>query len=273
MATTTTPNLNLTLAVPGSGEPFDTDVVNANFSAIDTMAGTNTATETTQNARLTAVEKFTLPSASSPTTGVVPAGTTAQRDAMWPAPSTAAERVALANKAARWHNTDANFGFEQRYFCPTTDSAEAGYLAQNARGAGGWMPNGKFERGFVRASGPQTLPTAIGAMIPGMTLTVPCSGGKIRITAAIEVSNPISGADRVAAFQAHNDGVAITPNPGQMVVPMFAGATVANPVMLIWEATPTAGSHTFTLHGNAPVVSSVTVGSAGTYMYIEEIAG
>lgn len=39
MATTTTPNLGLTLAVPGSNEPFDTATVNANFTALDTNAG------------------------------------------------------------------------------------------------------------------------------------------------------------------------------------------------------------------------------------------
>ena len=39
MATTTTTNLGMTLAVPGSNEPFDTADVNANFEAIDAEVG------------------------------------------------------------------------------------------------------------------------------------------------------------------------------------------------------------------------------------------
>lgn len=61
MATTTTPTLALTLAIPGSNEPFSTAVVNTNFTAIDTEAGVirtfknamdNTVNTTQQTLRL-----------------------------------------------------------------------------------------------------------------------------------------------------------------------------------------------------------------------------
>jgi len=47
MATTTTPNLNLTLAIPGSNEPFDTNMVNTNFTAIDTWVGAPSLSKST----------------------------------------------------------------------------------------------------------------------------------------------------------------------------------------------------------------------------------
>ena len=45
-------------------------------------------------------------------TGTVGAGTTAQRDVIFPAPATATDRVLLASKPARWFNTDK--GYEQQ---------------------------------------------------------------------------------------------------------------------------------------------------------------
>lgn len=51
---TTTENLGMTL--PDATDPVDVTVLNGNFSAIDTFAGQQTAKETEQDDRLTAIE-------------------------------------------------------------------------------------------------------------------------------------------------------------------------------------------------------------------------
>lgn len=137
MATTTTPNLSLTLAVPGTNEPFDVPDVNANFTAIDTEVGSLRATNTTQNNRLTNIEDLTLPTATTPNIGVVPSGTTAERDGFWGSPSDAATRVALANKYARWFNTDK--GWEEQYFAKFDDAGVA--TATPVKDNFGWGPS------------------------------------------------------------------------------------------------------------------------------------
>lgn len=48
---------------------------------------------------------------------LIPAGTTAQRDAFWGAPTIDSARAALANKGARWFNT--TLGWEEAYYAPT----------------------------------------------------------------------------------------------------------------------------------------------------------
>lgn len=51
---TTTENLGMTL--PDTTDPVDVTVLNGNFSAIDTFAGQQTAKDTSQDARMTAIE-------------------------------------------------------------------------------------------------------------------------------------------------------------------------------------------------------------------------
>lgn len=133
MATTTTPNLGLTLAVPGSNEPFDTAVVNANFEAIDDEVGSQRADSTTTDTRLDTIEKFTNPTVANPTMGISPAGTSAQRDGLYGVPADAAARVALANKAPRWFNTEK--GYEQQYFAATADAGSGPF----SRTTAGWQ--------------------------------------------------------------------------------------------------------------------------------------
>ncbi|HEY9438277.1 MAG TPA: hypothetical protein VIS29_06440 [Streptomyces sp.] len=134
MATTTTTNLGLSLAVPGSNEPFDTADVNQNFEAIDSEVGARRSADTAQNSRLTAIEDLTLPTASGANVGVVPSGTAADRDGFWSVPATAADRVALANKGARWFNTEK--GYEQQYFCQFDDASASRFNRQ----VHGWYP-------------------------------------------------------------------------------------------------------------------------------------
>lgn len=133
MATTTTTNLGMTLAVPGSNEPFDTAVVNANFEAIDTEVGAQRSEASSTDTRLDTIEKFTNPTVTTPTMGVIPSGTAAQRDGLYGIPATAADRVALAAKAPRWFNTEK--GYEQQYFAQY-DDAGAGIFAKDVHGWG-----------------------------------------------------------------------------------------------------------------------------------------
>lgn len=135
MATTNTPNLALTLAVPGSNEPFSTSVVNANFTAIDTEVGTQRSTDSSQNARLAVIEDLTLPTASGANVGVVPKGTTAERDAFWGTAATGADRVTLANKWPRWLNTDK--GWVEQYFAQHDDPSVG---TAPAKKVFGWKP-------------------------------------------------------------------------------------------------------------------------------------
>lgn len=270
MATTTTPNLSLTLAVPGTNEPFDTDAVNTNFTAIDTFAGVQVAADAAQSNRLDVIEKFTNPQASSATVGVVPSGTTAQRDGFWGTPADAAARVALANKAARWFNTDTNFGFDQRYFAPTSDSATTGYLAQNARGGGGWLPACPYER----ASTMKTSGTVVVPITQTMMLALPAtitSGGKIRITVVAQWVNPSSNLDRVVAAVLLCDGAAVPVAHTQTIVPFINGASTGSPTIYVWEHTPAAGSHNYEFHAQAGVANSVSF-APNSNMKVEEVA-
>ena len=148
MATTTTPNLSLTLAVPGSNEPFSTSVVNTNFTAIDTFAGAQNSTETAQAARLTTIEKITLPSVAPADYigGVAPAGTASERDAYWGTPANATDRVALANKVARWLNVDK--GWEEQYYADATDAGAGRFSRKQA----GWYPSAHLGRIPLRAA-------------------------------------------------------------------------------------------------------------------------
>ena len=138
MATTTTPNLNLTLAVPGTNEAFSTATVNQNFTVIDADAGATDSALASLDSRLDAIEPTTT--AGGAMNGLAPAGTAAQRDAYWGTPSNATERVALANKAPRWLNTQN--GYLEQYFCNDDDNATGGYKAIFATASPGWWPVG-----------------------------------------------------------------------------------------------------------------------------------
>lgn len=79
-----------------------------------------------------------LVNAAGSTPGVIPAGTSAQRDTHWGAPSTAATRVALAAKGARWYNTDK--GWTEQYFAQYSD---AGSTPRFSSSNPGWKPVGR----------------------------------------------------------------------------------------------------------------------------------
>lgn len=121
------PNTGAILPVLGSGQAWEGSVYNGNFSGVDSAIGAD-------RARLTTIE------GKIGNNAVIPAGTTAARDGFYGTPSTAAGRVALANTAPRWFNTDK--GYEERYFAPTSDSGQAGYNTLFARSVGGWGPQG-----------------------------------------------------------------------------------------------------------------------------------
>jgi hypothetical protein len=124
-----TPTLGLVLPDPGTNQPFSTAVQNGWFQGIDTAVGAD-------RTRITAVEKLTLPGAPSGILGVIPAGTTAQRDTFYGTPGDATARVALASKYARWFNTDK--GYEQQYFAQFDD---LGVGSAPAKKVFGWRPS------------------------------------------------------------------------------------------------------------------------------------
>jgi microcystin-dependent protein len=67
-------------------------------------------------------------------------GTTAERDALYPAPSTVAQQVALANQKVIWFNTD--LGWEESYYAVTLSSGLTA-LGLITGAPAGWYPTGK----------------------------------------------------------------------------------------------------------------------------------
>jgi hypothetical protein len=117
------------LPVPGSKEPFRVADVNTWFQTIDTKFQSVDGVATGLGNRLTAIEPFLLPGYAEPTAkhGLVPAGTTAERDAYWGTPAAGQPRIDLANRFARWFNTD--LGWEEQYYCAYNETG-TGKLAQ-----------------------------------------------------------------------------------------------------------------------------------------------
>jgi len=87
-------------------------------------------------------------------------GTSAERDAIYGVPATDAEKVALANKEVRWHNTQ--YGWDESYYAPsgTTGLTVLGLVSF---APAGWYPMGP---------GPEiTLePSAVHAATAGVTI-------------------------------------------------------------------------------------------------------
>lgn len=164
-----TPTLGLVLPDPGTNQPFSTAVQNGWFSSIDTAVGAD-------RARLAVIEDVTLPSAVNSNVGVVPAGTTAERDLFWGVPGSAAARVALAAKGARWFNTEK--GYEQQYFAQF-DDAGAGAFTRTTHG---WKPAAHLSQ----------VPIPIQPATVASTGTVSKRGNSIVVTAnavSIDVDN------------------------------------------------------------------------------------
>lgn len=171
MATTTTTNLGLTLAVPGSGEPFDTDMVNDNFEAIDADSGAKAAADNALDARLDAVEPFLLPTFGTPATGrhgLTPSGSTADRDTYWGSPAAGQPRIDLANRGARWYNEEK--GWTERYYCLYNEAGTGLTGDTPVADVAGWRPdhdNGRvllYQSGAAGVSGAGTA-TKKGAKI------------------------------------------------------------------------------------------------------------
>lgn len=116
-----TPTLGLVLPDPGTGQQFSTATQNGWMQTIDSAFAAD-------RGRLGAIET---------SNGLVPAGTNAQRDAYWGIPGSAAARVALANKAARWYSTDNEH--LQMYFAAYND-AGADTLTP-VKATAGWGPS------------------------------------------------------------------------------------------------------------------------------------
>lgn len=146
-------------------------------------------------------------------------GTTAARDAYWGAPGTGTsvsevtDRVNLANKGARWFNTEKSY--EERYFAKVADTgAVAGTVAKTP----GWYPSGAgavphartrqkvgsavnygsgtsiitTNSGFQEADGAEVGGITFGKLdgtSPGWRFTVPLEG-KYRIQARLWPTTP-----------------------------------------------------------------------------------
>lgn len=108
--------------------PLSSDLV----APLETVLANNAAT--IQAALTSKVGPY---SSTGATPGLIPAGTTAQRDAYWTVPGTAAARVALANKGARWFNTDK--GYQERYYSANADASANLKLSLPTSG---WKPEG-----------------------------------------------------------------------------------------------------------------------------------
>lgn len=128
------PNTGVILPVPGSGQAWEVAVYNGNFTGVENAIAAD-------RTRLTTIE------GKIGNNALIPAGTSAARDGFYGSPTTAAGRIALANSAPRWFNTEK--GYLERYFAPTSDSATGGYNTLFARGAGGWL---SAESGLVPLS-------------------------------------------------------------------------------------------------------------------------
>jgi len=143
-----TPFLNL--YKPGGGslgtitpdEVMDIDRVNGNSDLIDAFAsGTDTRLDGIENTLLTQPQQ----------------GTTAQRDAKYGTPATAAAQAALANQKVVWFNTD--LGWLESYYAPTGTSGLTA-LGLVATIGSGWFPMGPGgPRMFLAPSAQQTLST------------------------------------------------------------------------------------------------------------------
>lgn len=105
--------------------------------------------------------------------GVIPSGTTSQRDAYYPAPGSAAARVALAATTPRWFNTDK--GYVQLYHAQFDDPSVGTAPAAVTHG---WKPDPTYGRIMLD----RFTITKDGA--PG---TVTKKGGRVEVAGAIGV--------------------------------------------------------------------------------------
>lgn len=151
------PNTGVILPIPGSGQAWEVAVHNGNFTGVENAI-------TADRARIATVE------GKIANNGVIPAGSTAARDGFYGVPASAAARIALANSAPRWFNTDK--GYQERYFTSTADSATGGYNTLYARKTARWAPEGI---GLIPINWPTPILSPGGATlvtVAGNTLTI-----------------------------------------------------------------------------------------------------
>jgi len=134
-----TAELGLVLPDPGTAQPHSTAVQNGWFTSIDSRFASD-------RGRIEAAERMTKYGVASGTLGVSPAGTTSQRDTLYPAPTAGAPGAALAvqyaNAGLRWFNIDK--GYEQQYFAAFDDSGVGATTpAARTRGWGPASANGR----------------------------------------------------------------------------------------------------------------------------------
>ena len=141
--------------IPSPDDPADAKDINDAFKQIDGYLGVFPCTSGTRppspkyrqviretdTGRLLYWDNSNWVDMVTNTPGLIPAGTTAQRDAYYGVPAAgapgAAARVALANKAPRWFNTDAGMNWEEQYFAATAD---AGSVKGRRSPTAGWYP-------------------------------------------------------------------------------------------------------------------------------------
>lgn len=151
----------------GADEPADIDRLNENFDKLDAAVGARVVTSITRPSspydgqiiketdtgrakvwRAGTGEWDDLSGAGSSGSNL-PTGTTAQRDSLWPTPSTAAGRVALAAQAPLFFNTEK--GYIEQYFAAKADAGADNNLAA---AASGWYPvAGRVPQGHCTRSG------------------------------------------------------------------------------------------------------------------------
>lgn len=154
------PNTGAILPVLGSGQAWEGSVYNGNLSGIDSAIGSD-------RARLTTIE------GKIGNNALIPRGTSTARDGLYGVPSTAAGRVALANSAPYWFNTDAGKGYTQQYFAQEGD-AGAGIFTRTAAGWYAAVDSGRIPlSGFTVAnSGGAITRDGAGVIVSGACTSV-----------------------------------------------------------------------------------------------------
>jgi hypothetical protein len=141
MAKTPTAYLALMLPVPGSKEPFRVSDVNGWFTTLDTKIQSMDGVSTGLDTRLDTIEPYLLPgfTAANARYGLTPAGTTAQRNAYWGSPAAGQARIDLANRFARWFNTDK--GYVEQYFCAFDETGTGKVAGTPQKKTARWAPD------------------------------------------------------------------------------------------------------------------------------------
>lgn len=168
--------------------------------------------------------------------GLVGSGTTAQRDIVFPTPGTAAARVSLAAKPARWFNTEK--GWEEQYFAGEAD-AGAGRFAKTVPG---WYPSVNVGRVPIRP-GSIAVTGGSGSM----------NGGQIVFSGSSTITvNNVFSTD-FEAYEIEIQVISALADSGMTVNLRNAGVTdttLANYALNYFEVSGAGNTATMSLGGN-----------------------